>query len=192
MIQHYDEETHFNWLDGPCVGMTWSEWAEAQGEMGDEADTATPLKSAPSVAEHIDTADNDNDTADNDNDTADNDNDNDTAHPTDHCSSPTVTHSVRRQLFGKSPKSTNSSKKVVTQNQIEPTVATPEIKNVAPQKRKTRAEKRAESESEEELDASSYTTPKKERRPDYWVRQNDLHIKRARALKQHREFIEVA
>ena len=183
MTQHYNKEDHFNWRDGPCAGMTWSEWADAQGEMGDEADTATPLEGNPSVAEHIDTADND---------TADNDNDNDTAHPTDHCSSPTVTHSVRRQLFGKSPKSTNSSKKVVIQNQIEPTVATPEIKNVAPQKRKTRAEKRAESESEEELDASSYTTPKKERRPDYWVRQNDLHIKRARALKQHREFIEVA
>jgi len=172
-----DHEEPYDWRIGPCAGMTWSEWAEAQ--MVESFDV-----------KEKDHGDEDHGNEDHgDEDHGDEDHDNEDHGDEDHgddCKTPRATHSVRRQLtFGKFAKSPEVQvRNADSQSEIKPQQPIIE-KHIVVKKAKTRAEKRAEEpEIEDELESSDFITPqKKQRRTDYWVNQDDLRMKRARAFK---------
>ena len=168
-----EQEESYDWKIGPCAGMTWSEWAQTQ------------------MMESLEQTENDHGNDDHGNDDHGNDDHgNDDQCDEDHdneCTTPRAPQSVRRKLtFGKFAKSpTIQVRKDVSQSEIKPEPAA--IEHKAPKKPKTRAERRAEEpEIEDELESSDFLTPqKKQRRTDYWVNQDDLRVKRARAFKNH-------
>jgi len=157
-----DQEESYDWKIGPCSGMTWSEWVEAQ------------------MVESLEQTENDHVDDDHGDDNHGDDNHG------DDCKTPRATHSVRRQLtFGKFAKSPEVQvRNADSQSEIKPQQPIIE-KHIVVKKAKTRAEKRAEEpEIEDELESSDFITPqKKQRRTDYWVNQDDLRMKRARAFK---------
>jgi hypothetical protein len=183
-----DHEEPYDWKIGPCAGMTWSEWVEIQGVDISPIDE-TPLETENDQG-NDDQSNEDHDNHDHGNEDQGNDDqgndDHDKHDHGDDCKTPRATHSVRRQLtFGKFVKSPAIQvRKTDSQSEIK---QQPIIEHKAPQKAKTRAEKRAEEpEIEDELESSDFLTPqKKQRRTDYWVNQDDLRMKRARAFKNH-------
>ncbi len=179
-----DQEESYDWKIGPCAGMTWSEWAKSQLETGVQSQIQTENDNGDE--DHGDEDHGDEDHGDEDH--GDEDHGDDDQGDEDHeneCTTPRAPQSVRRKLtFGKFLKSqTIQVPKEVSQSEIKPEPAA--IEHKAPKKPKTRAERRAEEpEIEDELESSDFLTPqKKQRRTDYWVNQDDLRVKRARAFK---------
>ncbi len=163
-----DYEEPYDWRLGPCVGLTWLEWAKEQ--IGED------------WTEEVE--DNNNNEEPLDNDIQLEEEDELVCPPT-----PRASHnSVKRQLFS------NSSKKVhfiytpncITPEKVSKTtgIETPRCPD-APRKAKTRAERRAPVEFNiEQEETDNFNTPqKKERRTDYWVRQDTLRMNRARTMK---------
>jgi hypothetical protein len=196
----YTEE-QFDWRVGPCAGMTWLQWCDAQAEMSGE----------PTLQELLDNEANEEKEANDDNEQryneaneekeANDDNEqhyieaNDDNEEEIECppAPRAALRSVRRLSFG-----TFVKEKSIHHNSIEiPKTPEPAPRVVrcpdAPKKAKTRAEKRAadpESENSDTGDSDFVTPKKKERRSDYWMLQDDLKIKRARAFK-HSANIEI-
>jgi hypothetical protein len=177
-----NNEEPYDWRVGPCFGLTWLEWAKDQiGEDWTE-EVEDNNNEEPLDNDNEEPLDNDNEEPlDNDNQVEE---DELVCPPT-----PRASHnSVKRQLFS------DSSKKVhfiYTPNCITPEkvpkttgVETPRCPD-APRKAKTRAERRAPVEFDiEQEETDNFNTPqKKERRTDYWVRQDTLRMNRARTMK---------
>jgi|LakMenEpi03Aug12_release.lakeMendotaPanAssembly.Ray.scaffolds.fasta_scaffold246881_2 hypothetical protein len=167
-----DYEEPYDWKVGPCAGMTWLEWCEAQLEAMDVV---------------IDPTDDD---ADKQEETEL------VCPPTPRAS---ASRSVKRQLFKSPPKNQTQTQNLHHPTTLVEEISTIQKNTFTPPKKaKTRAEKRAEDTSDIEDDnnqqQSDFVTPtKKERRTDYWAQQDDLKVKRARAFKQNGQiFGEVA
>ena len=189
---YYEEP--YDWRVGPYAGMTWLQWAKEQ--IGDEwvedvVEDNNQEQSGDAWVEDV-VEDNNQEHLDENNKEHLHEN-NDIQFEEDELICPPTPrpshHSVKRQLcispkrvhFGNPPINFNTPEK---KDYTKSSILTPKCPE-PPRKARTRAERRAPIELDiERGETDNFTTPqKKERRTDYWVRQDTLLMNRARTTK---------
>ena len=172
----YNEEEQFDWRVGPCAGMTWFQWCDAQAEMSGQPTLQELLDIEAKEANE----DNEDNGEDEDEEAAEDNNGEDDEEIECPPAPRAALRSVRRLSF-----CTFVKEKSIHHNAIQIPKTPESAVRVAqcpdaPKKAKTRAEKRAADPESDTGDSDFVTPKKKERRTAYWAFHDDLRIKRAK------------